>query len=386
MASQMIALNPDKRDDIYYRYKMPAVITKVEGSGNGIKTVIPNIHDICLAMNRPEKVLMKFLQFELGAQLYVSEKDDKYLLMGSHSAERMQGQIDNFIRKLVLCKGCGNPETSVGLEGSHKDASDISMVCGACGKRSVMEPHRVLTVMKQHYKKFPELAKAAKGAAEARKKSDQNDAADGAADNANSMNNSNAAISSPLREKETRAFAKSELTDNRENVIDVLARVFKECGENRSLLIERVVRLMSEYNVSETHIPAFIILMMASYNSDNLLSTMKQYSFLLRRFNTVPELFSRQETHDEKELTELRKREARIQKTFLKQCQLTCAQNYNSDKLAVMIFLLYIEGILKDTSIMTWATKKESKQVVDPALDAEMKQKVMPILEWLGCN
>ncbi|CCW60492.1 unnamed protein product, partial [Phytomonas sp. EM1] len=382
MASQMIAVNPDKRDDIYYRYKMPAVITKVEGSGNGIKTVIPNIHDICLAMNRPEKVLMKFLQFELGAQLYVSEKDDKYLLMGSHSAERMQDNIDDFIRKFVLCKHCGNPETAVALESSRKDPSDISMVCGACGKRSTIEPHRVLTVMRQHYKKFPELSKAAKGAAEARKKTDQT-----STDAAEAASVANPVVSSPIHRKETRTFEKSELKDNRENVTDVLARVFKECGENKGLLIERVVRLMSEYNVKETQIPAFILLMMASYHSEDLLSTLKRYSFLLRRFNTVPELFSSQETHDEKGLTELRNREAKIQKMFIKQCQITCAQNYNADKLAVMLFLLYIEGVVKDTSIKAWATsKKESKQVVSPELDLEMKQKVMPILEWLGLN
>lgn len=40
-------------DDIYYRYKMPKLVAKVEGKGNGIKTVIVNMVDIAKSLNRP---------------------------------------------------------------------------------------------------------------------------------------------------------------------------------------------------------------------------------------------------------------------------------------------------------------------------------------------
>jgi len=40
-------------DDAFYRYKMPKLVSKIEGKGNGIKTVIPNMADIARALSRP---------------------------------------------------------------------------------------------------------------------------------------------------------------------------------------------------------------------------------------------------------------------------------------------------------------------------------------------
>ena len=39
--------------DPFYRYKMERLQSKIEGKGNGIKTVIPNMSDISRALSRP---------------------------------------------------------------------------------------------------------------------------------------------------------------------------------------------------------------------------------------------------------------------------------------------------------------------------------------------
>ena len=49
-----MSLNVNRQiQDAFYRYKMPRLQAKVEGKGNGVKTVIPNMADIARALGRP---------------------------------------------------------------------------------------------------------------------------------------------------------------------------------------------------------------------------------------------------------------------------------------------------------------------------------------------
>jgi translation initiation factor 5 len=41
---------PSKVQDVNYRYKMPKMILKIEGKGNGIKTNITNLVDVAEAL------------------------------------------------------------------------------------------------------------------------------------------------------------------------------------------------------------------------------------------------------------------------------------------------------------------------------------------------
>lgn len=375
MAAQMIPVDPEKKEDQYYRYKMPALQTKVEGSGNGIKTVLPNIHDICLIINRPEEVLMKYFQSELGAQRTVSTKDDKFLLMGAHPTERMQEKLYDFIRLFVLCKHCRNPETSIHLDGGKKVAS-ISMVCGACGKRSSFIEHRTKNFMLQYYERHRGELKTAKHSAEARQKDDS--AAAGEEGDAAPA----AAVSKPA--KHSNAGGKSDLADDREDPKVVFARVLKESWGQNEELISRTVRLLSQYNLPEHYGPPMALSAMQLDHREDLLSTMQIHARLLKRLCTVPELFARSEGYDEKELTEFLKREKKIQKTFLRECAKEFAVNYTPDKFAILMFMLFVEGVVRDRSIMDWAGDAKPLSDVDPKVQAEMHEKVAPIVAWLG--
>lgn len=116
--------------DQFYRYKMPRLIAKVEGSGNGIKTVIANITDIARSLERPPTYPLKYFGYELGAQTMIDAKNERYIVNGSHEAVRLQEMLDGFIKKFVLCPNCNNPETRLIVQPKK---NIIRQKCAACG-------------------------------------------------------------------------------------------------------------------------------------------------------------------------------------------------------------------------------------------------------------
>eukprot|EP00331_Platyophrya_macrostoma_P007961 CAMPEP_0176413734 /NCGR_PEP_ID=MMETSP0127-20121128/4865_1 /TAXON_ID=938130 /ORGANISM="Platyophrya macrostoma, Strain WH" /LENGTH=320 /DNA_ID=CAMNT_0017793551 /DNA_START=45 /DNA_END=1008 /DNA_ORIENTATION=+ len=121
MSTPMVAMDPEKKDDTFYRYKMPA-----------------------------------FEKFELGTQRIVSNVDDKFIVMGSRTQEEMQEKVYAFIKKFVLCRHCRNPETHVSVQ---KDV--VSMRCGACGKSTVVSPaERCTPLLASYYKTAKPAPKA----------------------------------------------------------------------------------------------------------------------------------------------------------------------------------------------------------------------------------
>jgi translation initiation factor 5 len=111
---------------------MPLLNTKIEGKGNGIKTVVPNMADIARALARPPACALspypcllfytdlwvkltsflvslffrpdptKFFGIELGAQVKLDDKTERYIVSGAHDANRLRELLDTFIEKVRL--------------------------------------------------------------------------------------------------------------------------------------------------------------------------------------------------------------------------------------------------------------------------------------------
>ncbi|CDO94363.1 unnamed protein product [Kluyveromyces dobzhanskii CBS 2104] len=122
-------------NDPFYRYKMPPIQAKIEGRGNGIKTVVMNTMDVARALNRPAPYIIKYFGFELGAQTAINVENDRYIVNGAHQPAKLQDVLDTFISKFVLCGSCKNPETEIVIT---KDG-DLVRDCKACGKRTPMD-------------------------------------------------------------------------------------------------------------------------------------------------------------------------------------------------------------------------------------------------------
>ncbi|XP_076315344.1 eukaryotic translation initiation factor 5-like [Tachypleus tridentatus] len=129
--------------DQFYRYKMPKIIAKVEGKGNGIKTVIVNMVEIAKALNRPPTYPTKYFGCELGAQTQFDVKNERYIVNGSHEAAKLQDILDGFIRRFVLCPSCDNPETTLGV---LQKKGLIMVKCIACGYSGTLDSaHKLIT-------------------------------------------------------------------------------------------------------------------------------------------------------------------------------------------------------------------------------------------------
>ena len=161
--STMINIRRDVQDS-FYRYKMPKLQSKIEGKGNGIKTVVPNMADIAKALARPPLYTTKYFGFELGAQVIVNNEADRYIVNGAHDASKLQETLDGFIDKFVLCRACKNPETELVIT----KTGDINRDCKACGKITPVDlRHKLSNVI---MKNPPEKKKKSK---KAKKESDE---------------------------------------------------------------------------------------------------------------------------------------------------------------------------------------------------------------------
>lgn len=129
-------------DDQFNRYKMPPVLGKVEGRGNGIKTRIVNCSEVAKALHRPPGYVCKFFGCELGAQTKIDDIASVYIVNGAFQQNVLADTLKKFIDMFVLCSNCGLPETDLKL----KKNGNITQLCNACGHEGLVDmTHKLCT-------------------------------------------------------------------------------------------------------------------------------------------------------------------------------------------------------------------------------------------------
>mmetsp|Transcript_7289 Transcript_7289/g.9917 ORF Transcript_7289/g.9917 Transcript_7289/m.9917 type:complete len:413 (-) Transcript_7289:265-1503(-) len=143
-------------DDPEYRYKMPVVYGKIEGRGNGIKTVIPNISEVALALHRPPGEVNKFFGCELGAQTTYNADTDRAVVNGAHTDTVLQNLIHRYIEAFVVCPSCRLPETDYKIK-----SGTIYHKCMACGAKEMVDmQHKLCTYILAQDKKAKKEGKS----------------------------------------------------------------------------------------------------------------------------------------------------------------------------------------------------------------------------------
>jgi translation initiation factor 5 len=174
--------------DPFYRYKMERLQSKIEGKGNGIKTVIVNLSSVAQSLARPGAYVIKYFGFELGAQTNTNPSDDRWIINGAHEASKLQDYLDGFIAKFVLCKKCKNPETEVVIKDGR-----ILLDCKACGQRSDVDLRLKLSgfILKNQPKKAKKDKAEKKAARKAKENGEVEKNGNGSPGDSNSEHGSN---------------------------------------------------------------------------------------------------------------------------------------------------------------------------------------------------
>lgn len=121
--------------DASFRYKMPRMQSKIEGRGNGIKTVILNMPEVAKALNIDPDYPTKFFGTELGSISKFDKKLSRAIVNGAHDGGKLSELLNKFIDIFILCPKCRLPEIIWQVD---EKKGDIRVDCAACGNNSLL--------------------------------------------------------------------------------------------------------------------------------------------------------------------------------------------------------------------------------------------------------
>ncbi|XP_026481983.1 eukaryotic translation initiation factor 5 [Ctenocephalides felis] len=382
--------------DAFYRYKMPRLCAKVEGKGNGIKTVIVNMVDVAKALGRPATYPTKYFGCELGAQTQFDFKNERFIVNGSHDASKLQDLLDVFIRKFVLCPECDNPETDL-LVSAKKGT--ISQGCKACGFHGPLEfNHKLNTFI---LKNPPNLDPAVQGSSltegkKRSKRSKKSGETNGTADTPSKDGGDHAGelnveapdvVANNGEEEDDEEWAVDvseeavrarmlDLTDGAKGMtisddldkpekerMDIFYEFVKQRKAQGLLEIQQTHKeLAGEAERLEIKSKATLILAELLFTS-NIISEVRKYRTLLLRF-----------THDD----------SKAQRYLLNGLEQIVALHKDTllNKVPGILKLFYDADILEEKALLDWGGKV-SKKYISKELCQEIHTKAEPFIRWL---
>ncbi|KAG4090127.1 hypothetical protein H8356DRAFT_955308 [Neocallimastix lanati (nom. inval.)] len=376
--------------DSFYRYKMPKMSVKIEGKGNGIKTVIPNMSDIAKALSRPPTYPTKYFGFELGAQVKCEEKNDRYIINGQHESKKLQDLLDGFIDKFVLCAHCKNPETDLII-----NKNGIIRDCKACGKRSEVDhKHKLTAFIMKHPPTQPKKAKKSKKSS----KSENNSASEATIPTPPDSVSVNSEDESMRNEEEIVEVPKPvknvDDDDDDDWCVDTSPEAVAErMKEINGAVAKLAVNMANEDDEGEDEekdpIDEFADYIEEEERSDNeIVKKARDLGLKNDKVCTVlvQLLFDDDVLEQVSERSELLLnfvKNEKCQKAILGGIERLVDQNDKLlPKVAFILKAFYDEDIVEEDVLLAWG-EKASKKYVDKAKSKEIRKQATPFLNWL---
>ncbi|KAF7520655.1 hypothetical protein PCG10_009007 [Penicillium crustosum] len=388
--------------DPFYRYKMEKLQAKVEGKGNGIKTVVVNLNSVAQSLSRPPAYLIKYFGFELGAQANAKPSDDRWIINGSHDAPKLQDYLDGFIAKFVLCKKCKNPETDVFI----KDEK-ITLDCKACGQRSDVDPRLKLStfIVRNNPKGGKKEKKKSRREREKEKAANGEDASPGDSNNSENGEDGDFALEANSDDEVTRQAqaieAEAEIQDD-EWAVDVSEEAVKARAKDlpsdlkRALVIEDGDDEGADGPSSYEQLGSWIVDTAAEKggvtNVSDVEIYMKAKEFGIETKHKTCAVLA-QSIFDEKIAKQIEGRAGllkklitsdRHEKAFLGGTERFVGQDHPELVAQIPAILLgyYQNDLVSEETLKAWGAKT-SKKYVDISTSKKIHKAAKPFIEWL---
>lgn len=369
--------------DQFYRYKMPKLVAKVEGKGNGIKTVIVNMPEIAKSLNRPPMYPTKYFGCLLGAQVNFDNKSERYIVNGAHDPNKLQDLLDGFIQKYVLCQSCENPETILSVNKKKEIIGTNCMACGHAGTIPAANDRVAAYILKN-----PPPKPAAVGAAAAAAPTAAAAAAAAEGGNPSSATNINTKTNidnndddedwgedtneDAVRKRmdQLSAGAKSlMLNDDLEKTQDERLQIFFEFVEKKAkstdlTIAEHQKAIKAEADRLDISDKAVIVLCEVLFK-DNLIEKIKIYKNLFLRF-----------THENH----------KAQRYLLRGIELTISSMKEQllPKVTMIFNLFYELEIIVEDVFLEWYAKGQKRSNKLDEVSLEIIEKATPFVKWLN--
>ena len=321
----------------------------------------------------------------LGAQTNF-DKNERYIVNGSHDAAKLQDILDGFIQKYVLCPNCKNPETDLSVSTKR---GQISTSCKACGHHAVLTHRDKLAA---YIIKCPpgcdtsaatngKESKKAKRSAKDKGKTEQENESDELADESPAKENGNhdddddwcedtgedavAKRMSELTSGVASIMASSDLEKSSEERLQIffenLKKKLDEVGGNGSGFdVNAQKEIVAEAERLEVRDKAVLVLCELLF-SENMLQQVKLHRNLLIRFCAE---------------------RPKAQKYLLRGFELT-VKEFQSQLLSNVTRILkafYDLDVMEESVIVEWAEKK-NKKIVGKELAEQIHSKAAPFVK-----
>jgi translation initiation factor 2 subunit 2 len=95
----------------------------------GMRTNLSNFKEICEALNRDPRHVLKFFSGEMATAATMQR--NRAIFQGKFGIDTFERLIQRYIKEFVVCPVCTRPDTKI-----VKNRRFLFLVCEACGARS----------------------------------------------------------------------------------------------------------------------------------------------------------------------------------------------------------------------------------------------------------